>query len=221
VVFELSPSGDHWTEAVLYTFMGKPDGGVPYSGLIFDTAGNLYGTTSLGGTINAGTVYELSPSGSGWNETVLHSMGVDDDSVYPYGGLIFDDSGNLFGTGWSFYGTVFELSPLGGSWIANTLYSLPGSGLSPGGPEDSLIMDDSSDLYGTTIGGGVHNDGTVFELLPPNGHGWRYIEQHEFTFGEDGAGPIGGVIRDAGGNLYGTASSAGAHEAGVVFEITP
>ena len=115
-VFKLTPSDGGWTESVIYSFRGFPDGGTPYAGVILDKAGNLYGTTSAGGEGNNGTVFELTPSGSGWIEIVLHAFQDASQGTVPYGGLIFDAAGNLYGTtqlgglgGYS--GSVFELSP--------------------------------------------------------------------------------------------------------------
>lgn len=218
VAFELTPTQSGWEETVLHTFTGNPDGAEPFSGLIFDSEGNLYGTTVLAGQ-GGGTVYELSPLGSGWNETVLHAFGGLDQTGAPYGGLIFDGAGNLYGTGESVYGAVFELTPSSGGWTYNTLYVLPGTGINLGGPRDSLIMDAAGDLYGTTFAGGTDLFGTVFELLP-NGSGWTYMPLLEFN-GDNGDDPFGGVIQDANGNLYGTAASGGAGDRGVIFEITP
>jgi|SRR5271165_1824789 len=143
-----------------------------------------------------------------------------DRTADPYGGLIFDSKGNLFGTGEEVYGQVFELSPWNGGWIFQLLISLPGRLVELGGPEASLIMDPAGNLYDTTYAGG--NDyaaGTVFELAAPM---WtQYILLHEFTGGADGSQPIGNVVRDADGNLYGTTASGGIYGNGVIFEITP
>jgi uncharacterized repeat protein (TIGR03803 family) len=125
-------------ETVLHSFSGNPsDGAQPLAGLIFDAAGNLYGTTAYGGPNNEGTVFELSPQqGGGWTETVLHSFGPNDgsDGINPSDNLIFDGAGNLYGTtqegGTYSDGTVFELSPRqGGGWTETVLYSLTGPGL--------------------------------------------------------------------------------------------
>jgi uncharacterized repeat protein (TIGR03803 family) len=115
VVFKLTRSGSGWTETVLHAFLNLPDGAYPKSGLVFDQAGNLYGTTTIGGTFDdiAGTVFQLSPSGSGWTENVIHSFDSNDDGNSPQGGLVFDNLGNLYGTtafGPIANGSVFELT---------------------------------------------------------------------------------------------------------------
>jgi uncharacterized repeat protein (TIGR03803 family) len=120
IAFELTPAGGSWTEKILHNFgSGSKDGTIPYAGLIFDSAGNLYGTTGSTGTDNAGSgiVFELSPAAGGkWTEKILHSFATTGKSgAIPYGGLIFDSAGNLYGTtdsgGAYGYGTVFEVTP--------------------------------------------------------------------------------------------------------------
>ena len=220
VVFEMMRAGNGWTEQPLYAFSG-PDGASPYNGVIFDNAGNLYGTTTQGGSSGNGTVFELSPSGSGWTEQVIYSFQGGSDGSYPTAGLIFDQSGNLYGAtasgGTGGGGTVFELSPSGGGWTHSVLYSFTGSAQC--GPWGTLVME-AGNLYGTTVCDGANNDGNVFELTP-SGSGWTQNSLWDFTGGNDGKNPYCNVIFDTAGNLYGTASSGGAHQAGVVWEITP
>jgi uncharacterized repeat protein (TIGR03803 family) len=227
VVYELARTQGGWTQSVLYTFSGAADGGTPFSHVTFDSAGNLYGNTIEGGAYGEGTVYELMPSGSGWIETVLYSFTGGMDGSSPYGGVIFDALGNLYGnaaTGGASpnSGTAFELSPAGGSWTFTLLYGY--SSLGEGGinPHDAPIMDASGNLYGTLDSGGIPpaNDGTVYELTPSNA-GWTYTSFHNFAGGADGLDPFGSLVFDASGNLYGTASFGGANGGGVVFEVTP
>jgi len=226
-VFKLAPSNGGWTESVLHTFPSQQyDGSVPYSGVIFDEAGNLYGTTYGGGSgcggYGCGTVYQLTPSGSGWKENILYTFQNGTDGANPWGGLIFDPSGNLYGTaawgGSGNGGTVFELSPASGGWTFTLLYSFSGDGVFPG-PEASLAMDYTGSLYGTTLRGGADDAGTVFKLAPSNGS-WIYTSLHDFT-GNDGIALRSSVTWDASGNLYGTAGGGGTYGYGVVWEITP
>ena len=216
-VYELSPAGLGWTESVLHGF-GLPDGITPYSGVIFDSAGNLYGTTAGGG--NGATVYELTPSGSTWTETILQNFsGPDGDDISA--GLIFDQSGNLYGAGYlgGAYGngTVFELTPSNGSWSISRLYSFLGG--QANWPAGTLAMDAAGNVYGAGTAGGAYGFGGVFKLTPSNGS-WTYTSLHDFS-GNDGNYPNGSVTFDANGNLYGTTWIGGANGYGVVWEITP
>jgi len=214
-VYELTPSGSAWTESVLYSFSGN-DGSYPESGLVPDNAGNLYGTT-YGGGLGGGTVYELTPSGSGWTEKVLYNFRTGTDGGAPIAGLIFDPSGNLYGAttdgGPGGAGTVFKLTPSGGSWTYSLLYSF--AALSQCGPWATLVMDGAGNLYGTTLCAPEHGFGSVFELTP-SGPPWTYTSLHDFTGGTDGGRPISNVVIDpVSGNLYGTTSGFA-----VVWEIT-
>jgi len=235
-VFELTHSASGWAEKVLHSFNpGEGDGYNPYAGLIFDSAGNLYGTTyacncSYG---NLGTVFELKHASSGgWSEKVLHSFvenGV--DGTYPYAGLIIDTAGNLYGTTakggtgtancGDGCGTVFKLTHLTGSiWKETILHNFAEDTADGGFPVGSLSFDAAGNLYGTTTVGGTFNDGTVFELKPGTAGSWTEIVLHSFDEG-DGDGPSGAVTLDASGNLYSTALGGSANDGGNVFEIIP
>ena len=187
------------------------DGAYPEAGLIFDTAGNLYGTTSEGGTYGYGTVFELTPqAGGGWTEQVLHNFN-GTDGAYPYASLIFDAAGNLYGTtsggGTYSYGTVFELTPqAGGGWTEQVLYNFNGDGTDGANPYAGLIFDAAGNLYGTTLRGGTYGGGTVFELTPKRAGAGRRRCCITSTPMSDGYYPYGGLIFDAAGNLYGTTS---------------
>ena len=219
-VFELSPPAagrTAWTEMVLHSFINYTDGARPAAGLIFDAAGNLYGTTYEAGVSHYGTVFELSPPAAGrtaWTETVLHSFAGAGGAV-PAAGLIFDSGGHLYGTtyvgGVSDYGTVFELSPPTAgrtAWTETVLHRFAGTDGT--NPVAGLIFDAAGNLYGTTLGGGVSDYGTVFELSPPAAGrtAWTETVLHSFA-GTDGANPAAGLIFDAAGNLYGTAAWGG------------
>jgi uncharacterized repeat protein (TIGR03803 family) len=244
-VYELTPppSGSGpWTEALLYSFCqssGCPDGKVPHAGMIFDSNGNLYGTTSDGGNSSrSGVAFELSPPAGGhgpWTETVLHTFCMDgpcSDGKQPEAGLIFDSHGNLYGTtlegGAHGAGAVFELSPAGGgTWTESVLYSFCGaSGCADGAsPVAGLIFDSAGNLYGTTQGGGAHGAGAVFELSPAGGGTWTENILWSFCSVSgctDGYTPLAGLIFDSQGNLYGTAQGGGANgNGGVAFELSP
>jgi hypothetical protein len=280
-------------EKILYRFTGKKDGGSPSSSLTMDASGNLYGTTGLGGDLSqcsnngCGTVFELKPSAKGqWQETVLYAFKGSSDGSYPGGNLVFDGSGNIYGTT-SFggtgtacnqgCGTVFELSPnKDGTWTESILFSFQGEpdGASPEG----LTSDASGNLFGITPGSGNHNNGIAYELSPPrrkhsswtekvlyefsnqdgtlnpvlvsdnrgnlygtyyvidvqfcsfgcgavfelkhaNGQ-WQETDLYDFLGGGNGGQPAAGVIRDSKGNLYGTAAEGG-NNFGIVFELGP
>jgi uncharacterized repeat protein (TIGR03803 family) len=167
-VFELTPkTGGGWTEKVLHRFQhDRTDGFYPYGGVIFDAAGNLYGTTSGGGPRGTGTVFELTPTSGDWTETILLSF--KGNGFEPHATLVFDDSGNLYGTtrvgGGGNAGSVFELTPNGdGSWTEKILHNF--SQDSDGKePFAGLILDGSGNLYGTTAIGGTFDGGTVFKI---------------------------------------------------------
>ncbi len=219
-VYELSPSNGGWTGTVIHNFGNGLDGDFPYASLLIDAAGNLYGTTLQGGAYGDGTVFELSPSAGGWTESILYSFSGGADGGDPYGGLIFDSSGNLYGATAGLYtggqgGSVFKLTPSGDTWIFSVLYSFTDGG-DECGPRGTPAMDAAGNLYDTT----TCFPENVFKLTNNNGD-WTYSSLHQFTGGDDGALPIAGVTLDANGNLYGTASGGGAYNQGVVFEITP
>jgi uncharacterized repeat protein (TIGR03803 family) len=240
VVYELSPSGASWTETVLYSFTGGSDGLGPVAGLVFDATGNLFGTTSAGGTRGAGTVFELSPGTSGWSKTVIYNFTGGADGSYPES-LTFDAAGNLYGAarqgGNANYGVIFELAASGSGWTRHILHSFSG-GNDGAYPNVGLVFDASGNLYGTASNGGSTSSsicqtfsgcGVVFELTNTSG-GWKETVPHAFTGAADGGGPSGLTI-DASGNLYGTAGYGGnttatactkllAPGCGVAFKLT-
>jgi uncharacterized repeat protein (TIGR03803 family) len=234
MVFELSPSGTGgWNEIPLWSFGGTAanDGSNPFAALMVDDSNNLYGTTSSGGEYGNGTVFELSPDGSGgYSEAVLYSFGaVAGDGGDPVGTPIMDGSGNLYGTtfqgGTGNAGTVFELSPNpDGSWTRKILYSF--GNLPDGALPGSLIMY-AGNLYGTTASGGANFNalnpgGTAFKLTKS---GQQWTESIIWNFGKksgkanDGEEP-NGIISDTKGNLYGVTSAGGAFD-GTAFKLTP
>ena len=228
VVFKLTPGVDgSWTERVLHSF--GTDGAEPVAGLIFDAAGNLYGTTEVSGKVGGGVVFKLTPKADGtWTESVLHNFGVSHkDGTNPAAGLIFDADRNLYGTtlngGAAEFGTVFRLTrDADGSWKEKVLYSFAGGIKDGGGPEAGLIFDTTGNLYGTTNAGGANNEGTVFKLMPQADGSWKEKVLYSFIGGiKDGGGPSAGLIFDTAGNLFGTTAGGGAYGRGVVFQLTP
>jgi uncharacterized repeat protein (TIGR03803 family) len=238
-VFELKPNGSGgWTKSVRHNFSSAGgDGAYPAGGLVFDQAGNLYGTTGFGGNntgcysnTGCGVVFQLVPSGGQWSENILHIFTGGVDGGIPSASPIFDHAGNLYGTtqygGAANLGAVFKLSPRSVSqWNQTTVYWFPGSGGTD--PLSALVSDSSGNLYGTTLRGGLYQNGAVFRLTPNSSGGWTSTLIHSFT-GKDGAGPSGALIFDSSGNLYGTTSGGGANSCsipgsgcGVVFKLRP
>jgi hypothetical protein len=227
-VFELTPeNGGRWKESVIHVFSGGYDGGGPYAGLILDEAGNLYGATPYGGgggcDGGCGVVFKLAPSSHGkWKESVLHVFdGI--RGAHPYGTLLFDSSGNLYGTtqfgGHFGAGAVFMLTQVSGHshWRETLVHSF--NGVSDGdGPYAGLIFDAEGNLYGTTTSG---SEGpTVFKLTPSKSGVWTETVLHRF--GDRLAGPIyGGVVFDSNGNLYGSTFGVEGESYGQVFELSP
>jgi uncharacterized repeat protein (TIGR03803 family) len=235
-IFKLSPSGDGWIESILWSFGKGTDGRYPLASLIEDSSGNLYGTTSSGGARGAGTVFELSPSGTNWTESILWSFGNGLDGAIPQAGVIFDAKGNLYGTtsagGASGDGTVFELSPPAageGTWSESVLWSFGGYANDGTNPVVSLLLDGNGNLYGTTEYGGPYTvsrlghtvtGGTAFELTPTVGGNWNESILWNFGNGTDGFSPEGSLIMDKFGNLYSTTFQGGIDGGGTVFEIS-
>ncbi|MGO8793603.1 MAG: choice-of-anchor tandem repeat GloVer-containing protein [Candidatus Sulfotelmatobacter sp.] len=209
VVFQLSPepgggcpsgsnSGTGWCETVLYSFLSNPDGAFPFSGLTWDTQGNLYGTTYGGGS-GMGAVYELSPNGSGgWSEQVIYNSG-------GYAGLAIDGYGNLYGADHVNNGHIFKLSPNGsGDWNATIIHTFKGGPNDGSNPEGTPVLDSAGNVYGTTISGGsnLSRAGTVWKLTPLGGEYTEEILQS--LLWRDGSSPYAGVVLDSSGNIYGT-----------------
>jgi hypothetical protein len=262
MAFELTPpaqKGGPWTETLIYQFQGEgsKDASVPTSGLIFDAAGNLYGVTAHGGTgtcvlvgikAGCGTVYELSPptqQGGAWTETILYSFQGGNDGYFPWGNLVLDKHGNLYGatqfgggkgtTCDIIYGgqcgTVFKLSPpkqKGGAWTEKVLRSFAG-GTDGANPNGGLVINTEQAIYGTTYSGGnqgCKSDssigcGTAFRLTEPTKKRgeWTQKRIHVFQGRDDGGGPNGSLVCDARGDVYGTAGGGGVGQNGVAFRI--
>jgi uncharacterized repeat protein (TIGR03803 family) len=234
--FSLTPpasSGGAWTETVLYDFGGGSDGINPNVGLAIGKDGSVCGTTAGGGTSNNGTVFCLTPpasSGGSWTEKVLHRFaGSPGDGARPFAGL-WRTGGVIYGTtgfgGTTDSGTVFSLTPAasaGGAWTETVLYNLLGSPGDGQSPQARVVMDSGGALYGTTAGGGISNNGTVFCLTPPasSGGAWTETVLYFFKGGSDGRDPLGSVLIGSGGVLYGTTRYGGTTDSGTVFSLTP
>lgn len=235
-VYELIPQPDGtWAEQILHDFTGGGgDGTNPTAGLVFDAAGNLYGTTYYGGSskvcgkAGCGTVFELTPGADGtWNEKILFNFNYH-TGKNPNAALTLDASGNLYGTtvygGTEFYGTVFELTPsASGEWSETILHGFA-SGRSDGDdPESGVTFDSAGNLYGTTFLGGDAGYGTLYELTPSGAGSWTETIVHSFLGNvTDGAQPSSGaLVFDSAGNLYGASGTGGTSFQGAIFEFTP
>jgi uncharacterized repeat protein (TIGR03803 family) len=234
VLVTLILSSSVWAQTTFKTLHdfkgGGKDGASPQAGLVFDTAGNLYGTTLGGGAYSEGAVFKLTPNGDGtWTESTLYSFCSQPncaDGYFPRSDLILDHSGNLYGTtvfgGSAGYGAVFELTPGSSGWTETVLYSFTG-GADGIEPEAGLIFDGNGNLYGTTEYGGSAQAGVVFELTPGSS-GWTETVLYTFCSlqnCDDGEYPYAGLVFDGNGNLYGTTVEGGVADYGVVFELTP
>ncbi len=237
-VFELAPGAEgKWAEKRLHSFNDNGhDGYAPLSGLMFDAAGNLYGTTARGGPSSGcggqgcGIVFQLTPGANGkWAEKVLHTFNSSGDGNDPWGSLVSDKAGNFYGTtnagGTSGLGTVFRLVPgVSGEWTEKVLHSFQNDGEDGYAPVAGLVVARAGNLYGTTFYGGLYNDGTVFELIPGTNGQWTEQVVHNFDWSlyvKDGTSPGASLIFDAKGNLYGTTENGGDYNLGTVFEFTP
>jgi uncharacterized repeat protein (TIGR03803 family) len=221
IAFELSPSpGGNWTETVLHAFTGNgagsTDGGFPEGGMVLDAAGNVYGTTDAGGSKGDGIVFELSPSPTGWTETVLHNFLGQADGANPFGSLAMDRQGRIYGD--TFFGTVFRLTQnhTTKKWSFRTIFSFVNSN---GNPNRDLIVDSHFHIFGTMSAGLPNAKGTIFELSKSAGV-WTLNYLYGFSGGADGGFPIVGVTMDTASNLYGTTSMGGTNNLGVVYKLS-
>ncbi len=224
VLYEVLQNTKGWQEKILLAFSGGNDGGVGSLGLLLiDSSGAFYGVTEIGGAYGDGTVFELSatPKNRRPLSTLYAFRGVP-DGASPYGGLITDASGDLYGTtyygGRNGLGCVFELTPKGqGTYRERVLYSFNGAA-DGSSPTSTLLLGKSGELYGTTsTGGGSCDCGTVFKVNQKSG---KEAVLHSFTGGTDGAYPYYGLTKDSSGNFYGTTVAGGSSNQGTVFQLT-
>jgi len=229
-LFALTPEngGTKWKERVLYSFCSQnncTDGRNPNTPLFLDSLGNFYGTTPYGGQFAQGTVFEITPNGTAYSESVLYSFCAQSqcvDGENPFSGVVMDGAGNLFGTtdygGSVAKGALFELSPNGSQWTYNVLQSFDGS--DGEFPYSDLIIDADGNLFGTTAQGGAHErkSGTVFEF---NGGLQTLYSFCSLSKCADGKLPLGGVIEDSTGNLFGLTSGNVHDRDSTLYELSP
>ena len=232
-VFEVTRTGNNgpWRERVLYSFGGAPDDGELPNAALLPAHPGLYGVTQIGGVHGSGTIFLLTaPANEGdeWTETTLYSFGGAGDAADPSSDLIMDKAGNLYGTalegGAKNLGAVYQLSPPvieGGTWTEAVIFSFSG----PDGfwPSGRLLLGQNGELFGTTYLGGSLQAGTVFQLTPPSQSGatWSESVLYNFTGGDDGGNPIAGVMHGSMGRLFGTTSTGGSGQSGVIFRLDP
>ena len=218
VVFQVKHNQSGWTVRPLQEFVFTNDNiayPLDYGGLAFGPDGNLYGTTHYGGPSNFGIVFRLQPPPRActlflclWSLTILHEFN-GNDGGYPGSGVVFDAAGNLYGT--TALGSAYELTPSGGGWNDIVI---------PGAPTNAgFVLDTAGNLYGVGTGGS-HGQGAVYEFSP-SPSGWTQTTIYSFTGGNDGTTPVGGLIIDHTGNLYGSTSHGGSGGGGTIFELSP
>ena len=216
------------TTEIIYSFAGDEDGEYTDSDVAIDAAGNLYGSSVLGGDFGGGTVWQLAPVGSDWVHTVLYSFTGGADGGEPYKGVTLDAAGNIYGTAVTGgsgsceggCGVTYKLTKSGSTWTQSVIHAFTG-GADGSGPGARVTVDKTGDVYGMTPTGGANGLGTIYALHPkPNG-GWAIRVIHTFTGGADGSSGSAGKMVLRGGHLYGAATTGGVNGAGTVFELTP
>src|SRR5438067_9606317 len=214
--------------SVIYSFAGDEDGEYADTDLAIDKAGNLYGTTVLGGDFGGGTVFQLSPSGNGWVHTVLYSFTGGPDGGEPYKGVTLDAQGNLYGTAVTGgsgsceggCGVAYKLTNNGGAWTQEVIHPFTG-GDDGSGPGARLTVDRNGNIYGMAPTGGAYGAGTIYKIRRVHGGSWSFQVIHAFTGGADGGTGSAGRMILRNGRLYGAATTGGTYGSGVVFELTP
>lgn len=219
-VFKLTPSGSRYSETVLYRFAGIPDGEAPNAPLALGAHGRLYGTTYAGGNAyGMGTVFELTPSGLGYAETVIHRFAglAKGDGATPYGGVAVDENGNIYGTtfmgGVNDAGIIYKLTPSRGSYRETVLHSFGGGSDEGGLPESTVTLDENGAIYGTA-------DDVVFKVSR-SGSGYTESTIYHLRGLKNGSNATGTLLVGKGGVLYGTAQNGGPFRCGTVFRLAP
>ena len=233
-VFKLKHAGSGWIVTPLYSFRGGSDGAGPLGRVIVASDGTLYGTTSSGGgngcsSFGCGTASRLRPPASRpasalspWTESVLYRFTGGNDGAYPQGELTFDHAGNIYGTtqygGDTNSGVVYQLTPSGGGWTESVPYSAQNNG-DGANPLGGVVLDAAGSLYGVFNQGGLYGSGAVYQLSF-SGSGWTEQNLHDFM-PQGGEYPVGGLIMDASGNLYGSTTVSMNNNGGFAVELTP
>jgi uncharacterized repeat protein (TIGR03803 family) len=228
VVYALSPNGTGgWNFHVIHTFTGGADGGGGSAGrILIDSAGNLYGTCTVGGVNGFGTVYRMSLVQGRWLFKTLYAFKDSPDGGLPYGGVVFDKQGNLYGTtyyaGVNDLGTVYKLTHSNGTWTESVLYSFKG-GTDGSSPISGLVADTAGNFYGTTSEGGAATCGcgVIFKMTPSAGGNWTESVVYRFP-GAPGPGQVyNGMIGDPAGHFYGATVHGGPSNDGTIYGFAP
>lgn len=223
-----------WSEAkattteVIYSFAGEDDGEYTDTDIAVDAAGNLYGTSVLGGDFGGGTVWQLSPVGGGWVHTVLYSFTGGVDGGEPYKGVTLDGAGNLYGTAVTGgsgsceggCGVTYKLTKSGETWTQRVIHAFSG-GADGSGPGSRVAVDKRGNVYGMTPTGGANGLGVIYLLRPRSSGGYALRVIHTFTGGSDGSSGSAGKLVLRGGRIFGAATTGGNHGSGTVFQLTP
>jgi uncharacterized repeat protein (TIGR03803 family) len=215
------------TTDVIFSFE-EDEGEYADTDLETDSAGNIYGTTVLGGDFGSGTVFQLTPTPNGWVHAVLYSFTGGVDGGEPYKGVTLDRDGNLYGTAVTGgsgnceggCGVIYKLTNRKGTWTQKVVHAFTG-GDDGSGPGSRVTVDRAGNIYGMAPTGGTYGLGTIYQIRPPSSGALTFKVIHAFTGGADGSSGSAGrmILRD--GRLYGAATTGGSHGSGVVFELTP
>ena len=226
VIYRLHPYGSgNWKFKVIHTFTGGTDGATGSAGRLLLHHGHLFGVATAGGANAKGTAFELIPTQTGeWTLTTIYAFKGQPDAGFPYGGLLLDASGNLYGTtyydGANNLGSVYQLRPTAaGEWREKVLYSFKG-GSDGQNSISNLVFDAAANLYGTTSEGGAGR-GTIFKLIPGANGTWTESVAHRFHGPPDGAFPYNGMVADTAGNFYGATVHGGAADEGAIYRFRP
>ena len=228
VIYRLNPdTSGNWKFKVIHTFTGGTDGATGSAGRLLLHSGHLYGVATAGGANGKGAAFELTPSQAGeWNLNTIYAFKGQPDAGFPYGGLLLDASGNLYGTtyydGANNLGSVYQLSPAAtGQWKEKVLYSFKG-GRDGQNSISNLVFDAAGNLYGTTSeGGAACSCGTIFKLAPGANGTWTETVVHRFHGPPDGAFAYNGMVADSAGNFYGATVHGGTGDDGAIYKFTP
>ena len=227
VIYEVKPGNGGWSFGVIHTFTGGVDGlGGSASGMLLDPKGNLYGVNTVGGASGFGNVFKLTRKAGGWNLTTIYSFQDQPDGASPYGGVIFDKDGNLYGStyyaGANDVGTVYKLTRNQGSWTESVLYSFKG-GSDGDSPISTLVADAKGNLFGTTSDGGAAKCGcgTIFKLSRSAGGHWTESVVYRFPGAPKAAFAYNGIVSDGKGNFYGATVHGGTGNDGAIYQFRP